>query len=116
MSDDVRPAGETAEQRARTAVEDCLDYPPVQIDAALDAYRDAVAAEARAALLRDAPVVWVAHEEDGMPWICERKEDDTRTFDGEFIMAEQWLVELLGVPSGTVRRYALVPHPEGEPT
>ena len=80
MSDtpDARPAGETVavllgQIRAQVCCcEDAAECGPLEqisaaraeMDRLLDAYRDAVAAEARAALLAGAPAVWVATDHD----------------------------------------------------
>jgi hypothetical protein len=48
---DARPVGETAEQLALRALLDAIDSCSGALKSALDAYRDACKAEARAALL-----------------------------------------------------------------
>jgi hypothetical protein len=124
---DARPVGETtlaegeARTRLETAFDACLEAWARQhggmddgneeaedFEDALNAYRDACKAEARAALLRDAPVVFVATEP-----VRER------TRDGVLIWLPRSdhlrMVKPL-TPPGTVRRYALVPIEEEETT
>lgn len=140
---DARPVGETqpfqpgglveAERlmALRVAVLDAaeeVENTPIQqrvqawdrVEIALHAYTDAVAAEARAALLRDAPVVFVAtdarsvnvsaiyNNEPQMRYGAATNDDED---DGLWLWGRPPLT-----PPGTVRRYALVPHPEGEET
>jgi hypothetical protein len=82
----------------------------------------------RAALLRDAPRVWVAMDQDASAWFHARPVHYAQDeYDGEwrwvedqpsggYYPAPSWLVEALGLTPGTLRRYALLPHPEGEAT
>lgn len=132
---DARPVGETALARDRllhllathlVAGQEMTEHDRRLCDAALVAYRDAVAAEARAALLAGAPTVWVATElpRESLPryfaapgWLFI--DQPTETTPGQFVghgtTLSQHLAVALGVPPGTVRRAYLV-IPEGEET
>ena len=83
-----------------------------------------IKAEARAALLAGAPTLWVAAPKQRLTgerlatWIFthEPSEPVAGEFVGHGVLADDALAATLATPPGTVRRYALVPHPEGEET
>ena len=132
-SPDPRPVGETLSEtvlwtvrrrrkelvQAICDVEDCVATSDAVITA-LDAYRDAVAAEARAALLRDAPTVWVATDDVGKPdrpsriWAARPVRGLVRMFmspeDAPTTPCMETDRQL--TPPGTCVRYRLVPDPE----
>ena len=107
---DVRPVGETAEQRALSALLDTIDSCSGALKPALDAYRDACKAEARAALLAGAPTLLLRHDGGHIHFTTLMPNGAVRHLGA----VESY--PSLYMPPGTVRRYALVPHPEGEPT
>lgn len=70
----------------------------------------------RAALLSGAPTVWVATDDDGSSYLFhEEPEKRGDLWRARFADVSMYLGDNL-TPPGTVRRYALVPHPEGEET
>jgi hypothetical protein len=128
---DARPgtegAGETADVllgQIRAQVCCCEDAAEIDVpeqvaaeraemDRLLEAYRDACKAEARAALLRDAPVVFVATNARSVNVSAiynrdPQMRDGVATNDDEDDGLWLWGRPPL-TPPGTVRRYALVP-------
>ena len=134
-SPDARPVGEaeaeTGERtehmsmKAATARRRCTEWLPERDHeayphaiAALDAYRDAVAAEARAALLAGAPAVWVARDDDGIGWVFDTPPQKDRDGDWDVpdVHDKQWALNgMMNMPPGTCVRYRLVPDTEETP-
>lgn len=79
-----------------------------EVMTALDAYRDAVAAEARAALLAGAPEVWVGRDDEGAVVALDPASGTHEVLPDPFDS-----IGLADLPPGTVRRYALVPSEGG---
>lgn len=118
---DPRPVGETLSEtvlwtvrrrkelvQAICDVEDCVATSDAVITA-LDAYRDAVAAEARAALLAGAPAVWVATDKNGTSRMFSAHPATIAATLQPFWGGE---LSLALTPPGTCIRYRLVPDPE----
>lgn len=111
---DPRPAGEMRDARKNVMLQfgsvRCNGaWPDSAMERALDAYRDAVAAEARAALLADAPAVWIGRDDEGAVVALDPASGTHEVLPDPFD-ALSWAM----LPPGTVRRYALVPLPEEE--
>lgn len=82
------------------------------VRAALDAYRIAVTAEARAALLANAPTVWVVTDANGESGIyAARPSPCGNLVPGKYFVGAVYQRELTS--PGTCVRYRLVPDPEG---
>ena len=129
---DARPVGEaeaeTGERtehmsmKAATARRRCTEWLPERDHeayphaiAALDTYRDAVAAEARAALLAGAPEVWVATDAGHyVSFLHLRKPEE---WSGQFAVTHHRSMRLDAqiTPPGICVRYRLVPDPEETP-
>ena len=133
---DARPAGETLSEtvlwtvRRREELEDAMaaaaehlasgvtgrvDVAWTALSLALDAYRDSVAAEARAALLAGAPEVWVATDAGHyVSFLHLRKPEE---WSGQFAVTHHRSMRLDAqiTPPGTCVRYRLVPDPEEAP-